>query len=85
MALLAGTVGGSLRMCPKSFHLAWIAIVEIGSVCTFVECLVGDVIRIKDPKKEVQLFAVESVEAIKVTFCEAPCADVVSQVMNYWI
>ena len=41
-------------MCPKSFHLAWIAIVEIGSVCTFVECH-EDVIRIKDPKKEAEL------------------------------
>ena len=61
MALLAGTVGGSLRMCPKSFHLAWIAIVEIGSVCTFVECLVGDVIRIKDPKKEAELRRLTSI------------------------
>lgn len=33
-------------------------------VCAFIECLVGDVIRIKDTKKKVQLFLVESVQTI---------------------
>ena len=42
MAFVAGTVDG---MCPKSFHHAWRAIVEIGSECVFI--VVGDVIEIK--------------------------------------
>ena len=69
MALMPGTVGGILKICPKCFYRAWRGIVEIGSDCmhSFL-CLFGVVIRIEDPRKKAQLFTVESVEGIKFAF-----------------
>ena len=48
-------------------------------MCAFVECLVGDVIRIENAKKKAQLFAMEGVQIIKFAFGKALCANVVSQ------
>ena len=45
----------------------------------FIQCLVGDVIRVKDPKKKVKLFVVKDVQASKFSFSKTLCAHVVSQ------
>ena len=72
IGLLAGTFG--LKMCPKSFHLAWRAIVGIGSECVCV-CIVPcwRCVRVKDPRKKAQLFAVKDVPTSKFTCSKAPC------------